>query len=199
MSLLSYKNSIINVHLNEKLNNINRLVNKNKINLFNFKNLRINFTLKNTSSNKLIFFTHLILIEKIIGQKLKFVYSTEHNQNFNIRKGTILGCTTTLTNTKINDFLFLFVTYSLRKLTLLSSLSNTKGSLSKIKNKIYSNIHFSIKKILFFFTLSTHIDWDNFSYIYNETSYGLDIQLNTNYINPCINMLILSHYGLLLI
>ena len=135
----------------------------------------------------------------MVGQKLKFVYSTEHNQNFNIRKGTILGCTVTLTNKKVIDFLFLFVTYSLRKLNLLNSLVYAKPNLSKIKKKIYNNLNFSLNKILFFFTLSSHIDWDNFSYIYNETTYGLDFQLQTNFINPFINRLILSHYGLLLI
>jgi ribosomal protein L5 len=198
MCLVSYKNSIINVHLNEKLNLCNTL-NNNNTSTFNVNTLKINFTLKNTSNNKIMFFTHLILIEKMVGQKLKFVYSTEHNQNFNIRKGTILGCTVTLTNKKVIDFLFLFVTYSLRKLNLLNSLVYAKPNLSKIKKKIYNNLNFSLNKILFFFTLSSHIDWDNFSYIYNETTYGLDFQLQTNFINPFINRLILSHYGLLLI
>lgn len=198
MCLVSYKNSIINVHLNEKLNLCNTS-NNNNISTFNVNTLKINFTLKNTSNNKIMFFTHLILIEKMVGQKLKFVYSTEHNQNFNIRKGTILGCTVTLTNKKVIDFLFLFVTYSLRKLNVLNSLVYAKPNLSKIKKKIYNNLNFSLNKILFFFTLSSHIDWDNFSYIYNETTYGLDFQLQTNFINPFINKLILSHYGLLLI
>lgn len=198
MSLISYKNNIINLNLNEKLFFFSGLDTK-KINTFDINKLKINFTLKNTSNNKIMFFTHLLLIEKIVGQKLKFVYSTEHNQNFNIRKGTILGCTATLTNKKIVSFLFLFVTYSLRKLNILNSLAYSKLNVTKIKKKIYNNLNFSLKKILFFFTLSSHIDWDNFSYIYNETTYGLDLQFKTNYINPFINKLILSHYGLLLI
>lgn len=198
MSLISYKNNIVNLNLNEKLFFFSGLDTK-KINTFDINKLKINFTLKNTSNNKIMFFTHLLLIEKIVGQKLKFVYSTEHNQNFNIRKGTILGCTATLTNKKIVSFLFLFVTYSLRKLNILNSLAYSKLNVTKIKKKIYNNLNFSLKKILFFFTLSSHIDWDNFSYIYNETTYGLDLQFKTNYINPFINKLILSHYGLLLI
>lgn len=198
MSLTTYKKHIINVNLNEKVNPVNSF---NCFNLkkFDIKKLKVNFTLKNTSNNKIIFFTHLIILEKIIGQKLKFVHSTEHNQNFNIRKGTILGCTSTITSKKIINFLFLFTNYSITKLNALNALSYSKSPLVKLKKKIYNHLNFSINKILFFFTLSSHIDWDNFSYIYNDTSYGIDVQLQTNYINPFINKLILSHYGILLV
>lgn len=198
MSLISYRNNIININLNEKLTSLD-FSKKSNLSDFNINKVKINFTLKNTSNNKIIFFTHLLILEKIIGQKLKFVYSTEHNQNFNIRKGTILGCTSTITNKNIINFLFLFTNYSITKLNIINTLSYSKSALVRIKKKIYNHLNFSIKKILFFFTLISHIDWDSFSYIYNDTSYGLDLQVKTNFINPFINKLILSHYGLLLI
>ena len=137
MSLTTYKKHIINVNLNEKVNPVNSF---NCFNLkkFDIKKLKVNFTLKNTSNNKIIFFTHLIILEKIIGQKLKFVHSTEHNQNFNIRKGTILGCTSTITSKKIINFLFLFTNYSITKLNALNALSYSKSPLVKLKKNIQS-------------------------------------------------------------
>lgn len=169
------------------------------LNSFNIEKLKINFTLKNNSSNKIIFLSHLILLEKLIGQKLKFVKSTEHNQNFNIRKGTKIGCTLTIRNKKLMLFLFYFINYSFRKINLFNNFSFKKSGLNKLKYKMYSHLYFSINKILFFFTLSNHPDWNQFSYVYDETVYGLDLQFQTNYINPYVNRLILSHYGLLII
>lgn len=195
-SLNNYVNSIININLSEKLLCLN---NSLQLNAFHIKKIKINFTLKNNSSNKIMFLSHLILLEKLTGQKLKFVKSTEHNQNFNIRKGTKIGCTLTLRNKMIHMFLFFFFNYSLKKINLFNGLSFRKTNLNKLKHKINNHLYFSLNKILFFFTLSNHMDWNQFTYIYDESIYGLDFQFKTNYINPYINRLILSHYGLLII
>lgn len=192
-SLYTYIHTTKKINMHEKCMLV---INKNEI---IFKKIKINFTLKNNFSNKVMFYTNLILLEKLCGQKLQFVYSTEHNQNFNIRKGTKIGCTLTLRNKKIEMFLFLLLTYSLRKLNIFQSLSFSKQSLMKLQNRVTSHMYFSLKKILFFLTLSSHIDWDQFSYIYDESIYGVDLQFQTNYINPYINRLLLSHYGLLII
>lgn len=189
----------VNINLFEKLFVLNETKSSITLNSLNIKKLKINFTLKNNASNKTIFLSHLILLEKLIGQKLQFVKATEHNQNFNIRKGTKIGCTLTIREKKLILFIFYFVNYSLRKINLFNNFSFNRSSLNKLKHKMYTHLYFSINKILFFFTLSNHTDWNQFSYIYDETTYGLDFQFQTNYINPYINRLILSHYGLLII
>lgn len=195
-SLQTHIKHTLNIHTFEKLIFLNSKSINLKTTSFNFNKLKLNFTLKNNSSNKIMFLTHLIILEKIIGQKLKFVKSTEHNQNFNIRKGTKIGCTATLRSINLTNFIFLFFTYSLRKLNFFYSFNFSKLNLTKLKNKTYSHLYFSLKKILFFLTISTHVDWDNFSYIYDEIAYGVDFQFQTNYINPFVNRILLSQYGL---
>jgi len=198
-SLNKHVKYTINLNIFEKLCILTPSNSVISLNSFDVEKLKINFTLKNNSSNKIMFLSHLILLEKLIGQKLKFVKSTEHNQNFNIRKGTKIGCTLTIRNKKLILFLFYFINYSFRKINLFNNLSFKKSALNKLKYKMYSHLYFSINKILFFFTISNHLDWNQFSYVYDETVYGIDLQFKTNYINPYVNRLILSHYGLLII
>lgn len=198
-SLNKHVKYTINLNIFEKLCVLTPSNSVISLNSFYVEKLKINFTLKNNSSNKIMFLSHLILLEKLIGQKLKFVKSTEHNQNFNIRKGTKIGCTLTIRNKKLILFLFYFINYSFRKINLFNNLSFKKSALNKLKYKMYSHLYFSINKILFFFTISNHLDWNQFSYVYDETVYGIDLQFKTNYINPYVNRLILSHYGLLII
>lgn len=198
-SLHKHVKHTINLNVFEKLCVLTPLNRDIFLNSFSIEKLKINFTLKNNSSNKIMFLSHLILLEKLIGQKLKFVKSTEHNQNFNIRRGTKIGCTLTIRKKKLILFLFYFINYSLRKINLFNNFSFKKSALNKLRYKMHSHLYFSINKILFFFTLSNHPDWNQFSYVYDETIYGLDLQFQTNYINPYVNRLILSHYGLLII
>lgn len=197
-SLQTYNNNVICLNTHEKLLLLS-CGHEYSINQYKLKKLKLSFTLKNNSNNKIMFFTHLLLLEKLIGQKLEFVTSTEHNQNFNIRKGTKLGCSVTVRSNRLFNFLFLLLTYSIRKLNLFYTLSFSKSTLNRLHKKIYTHLAFSLKKILFFYTISSHVDWDNFSYLYDETSYGLDLQIKTNYINPYINRLLLSHYGLIIV
>jgi hypothetical protein len=191
-TLYKHNKTIQSVHSFEKLCHV---VNANQD--FDITKVILTFTLKNTPANKVIFFSNMILLEKIIGQKLCFVRSSEHNQNFNIRKGTKLGCKLTLRGDQLHRFLLLFFTYSVRKLNLFYKLAYSKSMLNKLNNKLYTTYNYSLKKILFFLTISNSTDWDNFSYIYDEVIYGLDISFFTKYNNnPYINRLILSHYGL---
>jgi len=193
-TLYKYNKTIQSIHHTEKLYT---LVNVNYNKRFDVSKVILSFTLKNVPSNKIIFFSNMILLEKIIGQKLCFVKSREHNQNFNIRKGTKLGCKLTLREDQLHRLLLLFFTYSIRKLNLFYKLAYTKTTLAKLNNKVYSHYYYSLKKILFFLTVCTTIDWDHFSYVYDEVIYGLDIAFFTNYNNnPYITRLILSHYGL---
>lgn len=184
---------IHSIHSYEKLYSLLKV--KNNFNL-DISKVILTFTLKNTPSHKIIYLSHMVLLEKIVGQKLCFVKSTEHNQNFNIRKGTKFGCKLTLRGDKLHRFLLLFFTYSLRKLNMFYKLSYNKAVLNKIHKKLYSNYNYSLKKILFFLTISSTTDWDNFSYVYDEVVYGIDLTFFTKYKNPYINRLILSHYGL---
>lgn len=193
-TLYKHSKTIQSVNSFEKLYHI---VNANQNTYFDITKVILTFTLKNTAANKVIFFSNMILLEKIIGQKLCFVRSSEQNQNFNIRKGTKLGCILTLRGDRLHRFLLLFFTYSVRKLNLFYKLAYNKSTLNKLSNKLYATYNYSLKKILFFLTISNSIDWDNFSYIYDEVIYGLDISFFTKYNNnPYINRLILSHYGL---
>jgi ribosomal protein L5 len=142
----------------------------------------LSYKLKSQSSNKLIFLSNLILIEKIVGQKMEFIRGKKQIQNFNIKKNSIFGAYVTLTG--LNAFKFL---------TMLSASIPKLGEYSRLdmRHVIKSqNISFGLNKILFLESISVLADWEDFSYIYQNAKYGIDF--HCEFLNKYMNHIFLS-------
>lgn len=188
-------NNISRLHLIEKLcffrySNKPLLLNNLKLD-----SAVIMFRLKNESSNKSLFMSNLVLLERIFGQQLTLISSAEDNLHFNIRRDTIIGAKLTVDLNDLNIFIHNLLNYSLRKLRLYYRIGLFDSKLI-ISNRVLRSIDIGFTKLMFFNILSNHSDWDDFSYIYDQVSYGLDFHLISKINNIYITRLLLSHYSI---
>lgn len=193
-SLKKYYESIVHVHLHEKLHNQSVLpLNANLLPL----SIVLKFQIPNNQANKLLLMGNRLLVERLSGQKLVFVATKKHHPAFNIAKNTQFGGMVTSRSDRLFLFFTYFMLYSLRNIQTFAILN--RKYIRTLKNFTLSKITFGITKLLFFIMLSICKDWDTFSYIYDGSSYGLDISIKTASNNIYINKVILSHFGLQLI
>jgi len=193
-SLKKYYQTIVHVHIHEKLHN-QRMV-PAFANLLPFS-IVLKFQIPNNQSNKLLLMGNRLLIERLSCQKLIFVATKKHHPAFNIAKNTQFGGMVTCRS----DRMFLFFTYfSLYSLHNINSFAVLTRKYSRtLNNFTLDKLTFGLTKLLFFIMLSVCKDWDTFSYIYDGSSYGLDISIKTASNNLYINKVMLSHFGLQLI
>lgn len=193
-SFKKYYYSSVHVHLHEKLHNQKSIpVNANLLPI----SIVLKFQIQNNQSNKLLLMGNRLLVERLSGQKLVFVTTKKHHPAFNIAKNTQFGGMVTCRSDRLFLFFTYFMLYSLRNINSFAIL-NRKYSRS-LKNFTLDKVTFGLNKLLFFIMLSVCKDWDTFSYIYDGSSYGLDISIKTASSNLYINKVILSHFGLQLI
>jgi len=124
------------------------------------------------------------MLEKLVGQKMKFLKGKKQIQNFNIKKNSILGAFVTLTGQHAFKFLIMF-SNSIPKLGQYTRLEINHGS-------AHNNISFGLNKILFLEAISILADWEDFSYIYQNTKYGVDFHFE--FINKYMNHILLSMF-----
>lgn len=193
-SFKKYYNAIVHVHLHEKLHCQSSLpINANLLPT----SIVIKFQIPNQQSNKLLLMGNRLLVERLSGQKLVFVATKKHHPAFNIAKNTQFGGMVTCRSDRLFLFFTYFMMYSLRNINSFGAL-HRKYSKS-LNTFTLDKISFGLNKLLFFIMLSICKDWDTFSYIYDGSSYGLDISIKTFSSNIYINKIILSHFGLKLI
>ena len=193
-SFKKYYMSIVHTHLHEKLHNQSSIpANANLLPT----SIVIKFQIPNQQSNKLLLMGNRLLVERLSGQKLVFVSTKKHHPAFNIAKDTQFGGMVTCRSDRLFLFFTYFMMYSLRNIHALSILHR---KYSRTLNQFtLDKITFGLNKLLFFIMLSICKDWDTFSYIYDGSSYGLDIAIKTSSNNLYINKVILSHFGLHLV
>lgn len=193
-SLQKYYRSFVNINLHEKLHNLSSIsVSAN----FLPSSIVVKFQIPNHQSNKLLLMGNRLLIERLIGQKLIFVSTKKHHPAFNIAKNTQFGGMVTCRSDRLFLFFTYFMMYSLRNIQSFGVLN--RRYLRNLSQFTLDKITFGLNKLLFFIMLSICKDWDTFSYIYDGSSYGLDLSIKTGSSNVYINKVILSHFGLHLI
>lgn len=160
------------------------------------KEIKIMFLFSNTLSNKSIFFAFLLLLEKITLCTFSFIITKKSIANFNIKKQLKLGAIFTLTDIQKNQFLRLFMSYSLGKLdanTFFYSTNFIKYSFAK------EYLSFGLQKILFNLLISlNNRDYELFAPLFENMVYGVHIYFYTSFRNFFINRLILSQYNLII-
>lgn len=153
------------------------------------------FQLGNKIANKTMLFANRILIERITGQKMIYVKTKKHHPAFNIAKSTQFGCLATCRSFRMYLFLIYFGVYSLRNLNAYYALTK-KYNLRSFQNTITNDLHFGMTKLLYFVVLSVSKDWDGFSYVYDNATYGVDFSIQTSSRNMHVNRVIMSQFGL---
>lgn len=193
-SLKKYYQSFVNINLHEKLHNISTI--PSNANLLP-TSVVVKFQIPNQFSNKLLLMGNRLLVERLSGQKLVFVSTKKHHPAFNIAKNTQFGGMVTCRSDRLFLFFTYFMMYSLRNIQTFSVLN--RKYIRNLKQFTLDKITFGLTKLLFFIMLSICKDWDTFSYIYDGSSYGLDVSIKTSSNNIYINKVILSHFGLHLV
>jgi hypothetical protein len=159
--------------------------------------VKLMFLLSNNLNNKTIFFALLLLLEKVSLTTFSFVITKKSIANFNIKKQLKLGAVYTLTNEKKNQFLRLFMAYSLKKIDLHSffySNDSIRYSFSK------QMLALGLQRILFNLLISINSrDYELFAPLFENMVYGVHIYFYTNFRNFFINRLLLSQYNILVI
>src|SRR5690554_2193393 len=118
--LLNPYSYIISSNIKEKLyKGISTLygISKSKnIFFFDVAKIEINYTLNNILQNRVVFYTFLLLMEKLSLVRHKFISMKKTIASFNIRKGLVAGASYSMYSYKKDRFLHMFVNYSLNKL-----------------------------------------------------------------------------------
>jgi len=159
--------------------------------------IKVMFLLTNSLNNKSIFFALLLLLEKITLSSFSFVITKKSIANFNIKKQLKLGALYTITGAKKDQFLRLFIPYSLKKLDsniFFHSFNYIKYSCGE------HIIAFGIQKILFNVLFSINqADYELFAPLFENMVYGVHIYFYTHFRNFFINRLLISQYGILIL
>lgn len=175
------------VHLQEKL----VFFSKRNTDIFSVAAINFLIYFKNRIEYLSLFSSVVVLMERVTGQRVSFLFTKKTIPAFNIKENDVIGVQVTLRNSKVLSFLLFFYTYSFGKLFDVPYLF--------LRSKSNENISFEVgfTKLLFFSNLGCiPDDWDYFSYLFDEMVYGITVHFDTGYLNIYINRLILSHYCL---
>jgi len=202
--LFNYNSFVINSHIREKIykgiNIIYDVTNYSKyIDNLKIEKINIIFLLKNTFINKKIFYSFLLLMEKLTLSKFKFLKMRNTIADFNIKKGLIGGASYLLRGYRKDRFMHMLTNYSLKKTNHSIVLCADELLNGKYLDDInYSErIDFGLKKFLFHGVFSSNdTDYDFFYPIINKYINGMHIHLYFNLRNFLVNRLLLSHYGI---
>lgn len=175
-----------NIHMNEKLG-----MQFNSDTTFFIKSANFLIYFKNKIEYLPLFSAVIVLLERITGQRVSFTFTNKTIPSFNIKQDDVVGIKVTLRSHSLKLFLHSLYTYSFGKIFVYPDLYSSERKIETVE------FTFGLTKLLFFTNLSgIPDDWDLFSYLFDEMTYGLTLQLSTGYFNIFVNRLIASHYGL---
>lgn len=193
---LKYSKSIIFLNSYEKLCLFNHI---NLDSCISLRKIVITFLLKNTVSNRDLFLCNQLLLERLLFQRGKFMTAKKNIPSFNVKKQTRFGYQFILRNSNLHFFLVNLIVYSINRVFLVGLICSGKnykkhGYYNQIVR--YRLISVVLKKLLFFGLFNTISDWEDYSYIYDELIYGINLSFFTDYSNVYINRIITSQYGI---
>ena len=202
--LLDGHSLLVTSHLREKIykgiNIIFGITNGNNyINDIKIDKININFIFKNTYINKVVFYSFLLLMEKLTLSKFQFLRMKNTIADFNIKKGLISGASYLLRGYKKDRFIYMLANYSLKK-TNQNIILSTDELLGR--KKLYDiigteRINFGLKKFLFHGIFSSNdTDYDFFYPLINKYINGMNIHLYFNLRNFLVNRLLMSHHSI---
>lgn len=195
----NYSNFILNSSVREKLYKALTYVQgeDSMLTCWSIQEVKILFLLSNSLSNKYIFFSLLLLLEKLTLNNFSFVLSKNTIANFNVKKNLKVGALVTMRSFNKDQFLKLFFNYSLKKLGNQVIYYN-RGL--KCFNMNASLMAFGLQKVLFQGPISLNRqDYDLFSVFFENMVYGINIYFFSFFRNYFINRLILSQYGIIVV
>lgn len=163
---------------------------------YNVTQVKLMFLLSNNLSNKPIFFALLLLLEKLTLSTFTFVFTRKSIANFNIKKKLKFGAVFTMTELQKDQFLRIFMSYSLQKLDpsiFFHSRDFIRYSFTK------ESLSFGLQKVLFNLLISLNSrDYELFAPLFESMVYGVHIYFYTNFRNFFMNRLLLSQYNILI-
>jgi len=148
--------------------------------------VKINFTLKNMEQNRFIFIVNLLLLERASGQRIVFI---KENTNFSKLLPLKVGCTVTLRQHSLLNFIRMFVIFSFPKI-------NQEIINRNLKARKYQLLSINFNKFLFISMFSYFTYFDKFLIHYENLIYNFNIELYTGSHKFTLNRLIYSLYGL---
>lgn len=177
---------------------------------FNIDSINITFLFKNIYWHRLLFYSCLLLLEKLTLSKFRFLKIKKAVTNFNTKEGLVIGASYWLRNYKKDRFMHMFTNYSLKKLNYNFMLTpkdihtntmlkhNNLYNITEIESYLNRNtINIGLRKFLFNSIFSSSsIDYDFFLPLYQQYIAGMNINLYFIYRNLLVNRLILSHYNI---
>lgn len=191
-------------HLREKIyRGINIIYNgtngNNYINNIDIDKISINFIFKNTYINKVVFYSFLLLMEKLTLSKFQFLTMKNTIADFNIKKGLISGASYLLRGHRKERFIHMLANYSLKKTNQSIVLSTDKLLARKNLSDLIGTerINFGLKKFLFHGIFSSNdTDYDFFYPLINKYVNGMNIHLYFNLRHFLVNRLLMSHHSI---
>lgn len=202
--LFDHHSLLVTSHIREKIHkgiNIMQEISGSNDYLLNIElnEINIDFIFKNLYVNKAIFYSFLLLMEKLTLSKFKFLKMKNTIADFNVKKGLIGGASYLICGYNKNRFMYMLTNYSLKKMNknIILSVDDLLAKKSLIDLVHNNRITFGLKKILFHGIFSANdTDYDFFYPILNKYINGMNINLCFSLRNFLVNKLLLSHHNI---
>lgn len=199
--LFDYYSLLVSTHLREKIyKGIVIMQEDGEDNVdIELNEIEINFIFKNSYVNKAVFYSFLLLMEKLTLSEFKFLRMKKTIADFNIKKGLISGASYSVRGYNKNRFMHMLTNYSLKKMNqnIILNVDDLLAKKSLIDLVHTERINFGLKKILFHGIFSSNdTDYDFFYPILSKYTNGMNINLHFSLRNFLVNKLLLSHHNI---